>query len=90
MAEVNERPRREETRSGGEYPQEVDELRMRNNLTEWCCGKVVEEEKEGCGRGANEGSFSRLGQLELEPHLNLCNFWRECPTFDNDESRSYG
>jgi hypothetical protein len=28
-----ERPRREETRSGEEYPQEVDELRMRNNLT---------------------------------------------------------
>jgi hypothetical protein len=40
-----ERPRREETRSGKDYPRaEADELRMEIG---WCCGMVVEEEKEG-------------------------------------------
>jgi hypothetical protein len=86
-----ERPRREETRSGEECPQEVDELRMRNNLTGDVVGRSWEGKKKRDVAGARtEGSFLRLGQLELEPHLNLCNFWRECPAFDKDESRSYG
>jgi hypothetical protein len=50
-----ERPRREETRSGEEYPQEADELRMRNNLTGDVVGRSWKEEKEGWWPGRERG-----------------------------------
>lgn len=57
-----ERLRREETRSGQEHPQEVDGLRMRNNLTGDAVGR--EERKRGTVAGARtRGLFSRLDQL---------------------------
>ena len=46
-----ERLRREETRSGQEHPQEVDELRMRNNLTGDAVGRE-RKKKEGRVAGA--------------------------------------
>ena len=42
-----ERLRREETRSGQEHPQEVDELRMRNNLTGDAVGREERKKRDG-------------------------------------------
>jgi hypothetical protein len=74
-----ERLRREETRSGQGYPQEVDELRMRNNLTGDAVGR--EEEKEGRWPGhERRGLFLAWASSNWSRTLNLCNFWRECLT----------
>ena len=74
-----ERPRREETRSGEEYPQEVDELRMRNNLTGDAVGR--EERKRGMVAGARtRGLFLAWASSNWSRTVNLCNFWREGPT----------
>ena len=54
-----ERPRREEIRSGEEYPQELDEF---NNLTGDVVGRSWKREKEGWWPGRERGVFFSPGK----------------------------
>jgi hypothetical protein len=86
-----ERPRREETRSGEECPQEVDELRMRNNLTGDVVGRSWKKEKEGCGRGRERrGLFFAWASSNWSRTSIFAIFGVNAQPLTKDESRSYG